>query len=63
MMLLAMWCSLVSVVSVLVPNILLRMLLANSQANVPGLWFIDIKVDLYWLFNETFDYKCKHLVV
>lgn len=63
MMLLAMQCSLVSVMSFLVPNILLRMLFANAQANVLGLSFIDLKVDLYWLFNETSDYKCRHLVV
>jgi hypothetical protein len=49
--------------SFLVPNILLRMLFANAQANVLGLSFIDLKVDLYWLFNETSDYKCRHLVV
>jgi hypothetical protein len=63
MMLLVMQCCLVSVASFLVPNILLRLLFANAQANVPGLLFIDLKVDLYWLFNETFDYKCRHLVV
>lgn len=61
MMLLVMQCSLVSVASCLVPNILLRMLFVNTQANVPGL--LDLKVDLYWLFNETYDYKCRHLVV
>jgi hypothetical protein len=37
----------------LVPNILLRLPFANAQANVPGLSFIDLEVDLYWLFNET----------
>jgi len=63
MMLLVMQCSLVSVVSFLVQNILRRMLFANAQANVPGLSFVDLKVDLYWLFNEIFDYKCRHLVV
>jgi len=64
MMLLVMQCSLVSVVSFLGPHILLRMLCLNSQANVAGLTFIDLKVDLYWLFNEIcFDYKCKHLVL
>jgi len=63
MMPFVMQCSLVSVASFLVPNILLRTLFANAQANVPGLSFIDLKVDLYWLFNETFDCKCRHLVV
>jgi hypothetical protein len=64
MMLRVMQCSLVSVVSFLGLNILLRMLFANAQVNVPGLSFTDLKVDLYWLFNETcVDYKCKHLVV
>jgi hypothetical protein len=63
MMLLVMQCSLVSVLF-LGPHILLRMLFANAQANVPRLTFIDLKVILYWLLNETcVDYKCKHLVV
>jgi len=64
MMLLVMQCSLVSFVSFLGSRILLRMLCGNGQADVPGLTFIDLKVDLYWLLNEIyFDFKCKHLVL
>jgi hypothetical protein len=59
MMLLVTQCSLVSVAFFFLgPNILLSILYASVPADVPRLSFIDLKVDLYWLFNETFfDYK------